>query len=110
MVLYKKGNAFATYKVDDTWEKIEDEIIDTPCGKQLKSFTLTPEFAKILQKQELTNQILTLKAQINKYKEDVEQVDLFGMEREDYTEKKKQCVYIVLQLRQLEQQLKQLEQ
>lgn len=106
MKLYRKGTAICEYQIDDTWEEIEDEFVDTPCGKQLKSFTLTPEFAKILQKQEITNQISTLKAQINKYKEDVEQVELFGMERADYEEKKAQCVQIIEELRILERQLK----
>lgn len=106
MILYKKGNDFATWQVDETWQEIDDEIVETPIGTQLKSYTLTPEFAKLLQKQELTNQILTLKAQIKKYKEDVEQVELFGMERADYEEKKAQCVQIIEELRILERQLK----
>ena len=108
MVLYKKGNAFATYQPDDSWKEIEDEIVDTPCGKQLKSFTQTPEFAKMLQKQEIENQILTLKAQINKYKEDVEQVELFRMERSDYETKVEYCKNIIMELRSLENQLKNL--
>lgn len=57
---------------------------------------------------EISWRISNLKGKLNKFKEDVEQVELFGMEREDYIEKKKQCVYIILELRQLEQQLKNL--
>ena len=106
MKLYKKGNDFATWQVDETWQEIDDEIVETPIGTQLKSYTLTPEYAKILQKQEIANQISTLKAQINKYKEDVEQVELFDMERADYEEKKLLCKSIILELRALEQQLR----
>lgn len=50
-------------------------------------------------------QIATLKQQLVKYKEDVEQVDLFGMQREDYEQKKQLCAGIVLQLRELEKSL-----
>ena len=50
--------------------------------------------------------ILELKQQIAKYKEDVEQVELFGMQRADYQEKKALCVQIIEELRELENQLK----
>lgn len=46
--------------------------------------------------------IILLKEKLQKYKEDVEQVELFGMERSDYQEKKQLCKDIVLELRQLE--------
>lgn len=39
---------------------------------------------------------------LSKYKEDVEQVELFGMVRSDYEEKKKLCEKLVLELRELE--------
>lgn len=42
------------------------------------------------------------KALLLKYREDVEQVDLFGMEREDYEEKKAACRTLVEELRALE--------
>jgi len=42
------------------------------------------------------------KALLNKYREDVEQVDLFGMQRDDYDEKKQLCKQLVLELRELE--------
>lgn len=42
------------------------------------------------------------KVLLNKYREDVEQVDLFGMEREDYEEKKELCKQLVYELRELE--------
>lgn len=51
-------------------------------------------------------QISDKKAMLEKYKEDVEQVELFGMERDDYEEKKKVCVNLILELRSLEQIIK----
>ena len=47
-------------------------------------------------------EIQDLKRTLEKYKEDVEQVELFGMHREDYTQKKQACADIVVRLRQLE--------
>ena len=52
----------------------------------------------------LESKIRNLKQQLKKYKEDVEQVELFGMERADYEEKKTQCVAIIEELRVLEAQ------
>ena len=54
----------------------------------------------------LRPRIIELKQQIAKYKEDVEQVELFGMQRDDYEQKKELCKSIVLQLRELESQLR----
>ena len=56
----------------------------------------------------IENRILILKRELEKYKEDVEQVELFGMERADYEEKKTKCAEIILELRVLEKQLKEL--
>ena len=52
------------------------------------------------------SQIQLNKYKLNKYKEDVEQVELFGMQRADYEEKKALCVQIIQELRTLENQLK----
>lgn len=106
MKLYKNGNDFATWQVDETWQEIDDEIVETPIGNQLKSYTLTPEYAERLGKQQKINRIAELKKQIAKFKEDVEQVELFGMGRADYEEKKAQCIQIIEELRILERQLK----
>lgn len=57
------------------------------------------------QEMTLRSQITMKKQLLQKYKEDVEQVELFGMQREDYEEKKELCKKIVLELRQLEAQL-----
>lgn len=48
-------------------------------------------------------------ALLKKYKYDVEQVDLFGMHRTDYEEKKALCAQLVLELKELELELKELE-
>lgn len=53
-------------------------------------------------KVELAKTIREKKALLNKYREDVEQVDLFGMERADYAEKKELCKQLVYELRELE--------
>lgn len=104
-MIYKKGNAICKVKIDETWQEIADEIVETPIGTQLKSYTLTPEYAERLERQQKINRIAELKSQIAKYKEDVEQVELFGMERADYEEKKAQCVSIIQQLRELEKEV-----
>lgn len=54
----------------------------------------------------LQNQIQELKQQLQKYKEDVEQVELFSMERDDYEDKKELCKNIILELRELEKELR----
>lgn len=48
------------------------------------------------------------KVLLNKYREDVEQVDLFGMQRDDYEEKKVLCAQLVRELRKLEKEMKEL--
>ena len=55
---------------------------------------------------ELAKTIREKKALLNKYREDVEQVDLFGMERADYAEKKELCKQLVYELRELEASFK----
>ncbi len=45
-----------------------------------------------------------LKAKLEAYKYDIQQVDLFGMERDDYEEKKAMCREIIIQLRELEKE------
>lgn len=54
----------------------------------------------------IPQQIAQLKAELNKYKEDVEQVELFGMERADYQEKKARCAEIIIELRKLESEVR----
>lgn len=57
---------------------------------------------------QMRQEIHELKAEIIKNKEDVEQVELFGMERSDYAKKKARCVEIILRLRELEARLKEM--
>ena len=57
-------------------------------------------------KMELAKTIQEKKVLLNKYREDVEQVDLFGMERADYAEKKELCKQLVYELRELEASFK----
>ena len=64
------------------------------------------EKIKFDKKYNLRFKIICLKQQLQKYKEDVEQVELFEMERADYEEKKQACVDIIEELRELEAQLK----
>lgn len=62
------------------------------------------ELPKPTKEQLLSAEISEKKELLNKYREDVEQVDLFGIERADYTEKKKACKELVLELRKLEKE------
>lgn len=52
--------------------------------------------------QQKMQEIMMLKQEIIKAKEDVEQVELFGMPRDDYEQKKARCVEIIERLRVLE--------
>lgn len=51
---------------------------------------------------QINDEICELKQEIIKIKEDVEQVELFGMDRDDYQDKKERCVEIIQRLRLLE--------
>ncbi|MGN0960771.1 MAG: hypothetical protein ACI4PF_01065 [Christensenellales bacterium] len=59
-------------------------------------------------KNEIEDNIAQLKSELTKWKEDVEQVELFGMERADYEQKKIRCSQIITELRILEEELKNL--
>lgn len=59
-----------------------------------------------LERETLLALIAQKKALLVKYREDVEQVDLFGMERADYAEKKAACKTLVEELRELEKKLR----
>lgn len=58
----------------------------------------------------LWQDIYELKTTLEKYKEDVEQVELFGMERDDYEQKKSECAEIIKQLRVKEARIKEIEE
>ena len=67
------------------------------------------EHKKALERHNLVIQnnkaIRELKDELAKAKEDVEQVELFGMKRADYETKKARCVEIIQQLRILEKEV-----
>lgn len=63
------------------------------------------EVPKPTEKDLILQQIQALKQELVKWKEDVEQVELFGMERADYEQKKTRCAEIILELRELEKTL-----
>ena len=71
---------------------IDGEVIAQKDSEKVQAITLARIQAQIAEK----------KALLLKYREDVEQVDLFGMEREDYEEKKTACRTLVEELRTLE--------
>lgn len=53
----------------------------------------------------IQKEIRDIRLNLTKWKEDIEQVELFGMDRDDYEEKKQMCKNAVLRLRELEKQL-----
>lgn len=71
---------------------IDGEVIAQKDSEKVQAIT----FARI------QAQIAEKKALLLKYREDVEQVDLFGMKRADYEEKKAACRTLVEELRALE--------
>ena len=71
---------------------IDGEVTAQKDSEKVQAITLARIQAQIAEK----------KALLLKYREDVEQVDLFGMEREDYEEKKTACRTLVEELRALE--------
>ena len=100
---YKKGNSYLNLKspiTEEGYEEITEEEFKALTKPPV--FTLTEEQKEKIKKKKL---IKEKKALLNKYREDVEQVDLFGMERADYEEKKIACRTLVEELRVLERQL-----
>ena len=100
---YKKGNSYLNLKspiTEEGYEEITEEEFKALTKPPV--FTLTEEQKAKIKKKKL---IAEKKALLNKYREDVEQVDLFGMERADYEEKKITCRTLVEELRVLERQL-----
>ena len=87
--------------LEDGYTQITEEEFNKLSKPKIPELTAEQK-AKI----ELAKTIREKKALLNKYREDVEQVDLFGMEREDYAEKKELCKQLVYELRELEASLK----
>lgn len=93
-----KGNLFS-FKSEHSEEKyiqITEEEFNTLINKRYEP---TAEQKAKVEKLKL---IREKKVLLNKYREDVEQVDLFGMVRDDYAEKKELCKQLVYELRELE--------
>ena len=96
----KDGKGFANLKSpldDENYIQITEEEFNQLTKPKVYEPT-TEQKAKM----ELAKTIQEKKALLNKYREDVEQVDLFGMERADYEEKKELCKQLVYELRELE--------
>lgn len=82
--------------------KVINEIEPSENGeRQFQIQEVPPPTAEELNQIEIQD----LKRTLEKYKEDVEQVELFGMQREDYAQKKQACADIVVRLRQLEREV-----
>lgn len=101
-------------------EETQQPIIDEKTG-EVKTVEITkqrefqvceleavenPNKTRIIEQQNTKKLIQEKKKLLEKYKYDIQQVDLFGMERTDYEEKKSLCVQLVLELRELENSLK----
>lgn len=95
---YKCGNNYLNLKSPIN-NPDYTEITEQEFNEANKPKTLTEKEISLKNKQSL---IIEKRALLTKYKYDVEQVDLFGMERADYEEKKNLCKQLVLELRELE--------
>lgn len=96
----KDGTGFLNLKSplnDENYIQITEEEFEELSKPKVYEST-EEQKAKI----ELAKTIREKKALLNEYREDVEQVDLFGMERNDYSEKKELCKQLVYELRELE--------
>lgn len=107
--MYKVGDIF--YLDDKYSERAEFcnrnnfRIVEIEADGNGRKFQIQELPAKT--QEEITLALIGEKKQLlQKYKEDVEQVDLFGMERADYQEKKTACANLVLELRELENSLR----
>lgn len=122
VLFYKKNNrVFRIYPSNNTvyydkktWNEI---IVDNVPALGGENHSLYVENGKVvskidtdkvvrLERETLLALIAKKKALLVKYREDVEQVDLFGMERADYAEKKAACKTLVEELRALEKELR----
>ena len=122
VLFYKKNNrVFRIYPSNNTvyydkktWDEI---IVDNVPALGGENHSLYVENGKVvskldtdkvarLERETLLALIAKKKALLVKYREDVEQVDLFGMERADYAKKKAACKTLVEELRELEKELR----
>lgn len=90
--------------IEMPFEEFDSLMCENAQGKELKVIdgkVVAVEHEPTTEEIKL-NRIYELKQLLQKYKEDVEQVELFGMERADYEEKKLACSNMILELRELE--------
>lgn len=90
--------------VEMSLEEFDALMVAQNNGKQLKVIdgkVVAVDYAPT-QEEIKRSQIEQLKKQLIEYKYDIEQVELFDMERNDYEQKKQMCRDIILQLRELE--------
>jgi len=102
----KEGNGFLNLKSPLSLDDLEkyDEITEEEFNELTTPVVYEPTEEE-LAKQEKRKLIAEKKALLIKYREDVEQVSLFGMEREDFEEKKEACKALVEELRALEKEV-----
>ena len=94
---------YQTFPLDDTAIEVDETLLKRiGIDKQF----VNGEIVDYVPVETNEQKIIRLKAELNKYKEDVEQVELFDMERADYQEKKARCAEIILELRQLESEVR----
>lgn len=122
VLFYKKNNrVFRIYPSNNTvyydkktWDEIIVDNVPTLGGENHSLFVengkvvskLDTDNVARIERETLLSLITKKKALLVKYREDVEQVDLFGMERADYAEKKAACKTLVEELRALEKELR----
>ena len=97
---------YETIKEYENGGKDVEWVIDVAGVEEHDEFEDIQVFIPYTEQELIQKQIFEIKQLLAKYKEDVEQVELFGMERTDYEEKKKACADMILELRELEKQLK----
>ena len=98
MKLYRKDGNFSTYQVEEDWEEFEDEIVETPIGTQLKSYTLTKEYADRIAKKQQFFRIEEIKTRLSELSNDFMQVEL-GAVIDDLEDRKAEFKELHNQLR-----------
>lgn len=105
MIYYKKDEMIATYRVDETWEEVDDELIETPFGMMLKQETLKEEFINKLnafnEKIETEHKISEKKARLDELTKDFAQVDA-GLEIADIEERRAEFRKLLNEVRALQ--------
>lgn len=106
----KINDIFRESEYSQAWQLVKANIenltiIELPADSDGRRFQII-EIPEPSAKEKAETEILQIKEKLAKYKEDVEQVELFGMERADYEEKKQLCANMIVRLRELEKIVK----